>query len=284
MSLKEPPLLPYELEPDPRIGRLSVADSVRRSAPLLVLPVIVLACVAVAYGLLRTPTYTSEARLNVGGLNLTQQSIPGYTTAVQQLAVSYSRAIDAAPVLKPVARASGLSLSEVADSVSATPVQGSPVVRVRATADHPRQAEQLAGAAAQSLTRYAVKLNSGDSQSKRLLKRFLVASREMRAARARSNRLKPGAPGWRAAQVQEDIARLNVQTAGALYQQSQAGQANANLVQSLAPAAPATSDRGSVLQRLLAAALIAGLLIGTGLAVTHANRVASRRIRGRRPA
>lgn len=251
--------------------------AVRRNLPIVVLPVLLLVGVAVAIGLLRDPTYTSEARLNVGGLSLTQQSIPGYTTAVESLAVAYSRAIDAPAIVRPAARASGLSPTEVADSVSATPVQDSPVIRIRATSSDPDEAVKLAQAAAGALVEYAFQLNSGTTQSVPLRRRFLAASRNLRSAHAASARLKPNTPRWRAAQTEEDLARLQMQTAAALYQQSQAGQSTTNLVQRLAPAAPATSDRDSVLQQLAAAGLIAGLLIGVGLAVARENRLTARR-------
>ena len=262
----------------PAPPRPGVLESIRRNLALAILPVLLLVGGAVAWGLAREPTYTSEARLNVGGLNLTQQSIEGYTTAVAQLAVAYSRAIDASGVVRPVATSTDIPAQEVADRVSATPIEGSPVIRVRATAADAAEAVELADASASSLVRYARELNSGTSQSKPLLKRYVEASRDYRAARLRADRLDVGDPRFKAAQVQEDIARLRQQTSGALYSQSLAGQATTNLVQRLAPAAPARSDRDEVLQQLAAGGLIAGLLIGIGLAVWRANDVRSRRL------
>src|SRR3954447_5671055 len=113
--------------------QLGLWHAVRRSLPVVIVPVLLLVGGAIAFGMLRHPTYTSEARLNVGGLALTQQSIQGYTGAVAQLAVAYSRAIDATGVVNPTARRTGLTPSEVAGRISATPIQGSPVIRVRAT-------------------------------------------------------------------------------------------------------------------------------------------------------
>jgi capsular polysaccharide biosynthesis protein len=281
MVVEDPPPVQYQSAPPQPLPRMGVLQAMRRSALLVVLPVILLVGGAVAYGMLRSPTYTSEARLNVGGLSLTQQTLAGYTTAVQQLAVAYSRAIDASPVVTPVARRLGLSPVDVASRVSATPVQGSPVIRVRATSKQRAEAQRLADAVAGSLVNYAFKLNSGSTQSKQLLVQFTAASREAEDAGARAQRLKPTDPRHKAAKVREAIARLKAQTSGALYQQSLAGQATTNLVQRLAPAAPATSDRSAVLQRFLAGALIAGLLIGVGLAVLRANRVTARRLGAR---
>jgi hypothetical protein len=281
VSVEERPISEFTIRPQPQAPRLGVLEAMRRSFVVLLLPVILLVAGAVVYGLLRTPTYTSEARLNVGGLNLTTQTLPGYTTAVQQLAVAYSRAIDATPVVTPVAVRTGLSPAEVAERVSATPIQGSPVIRVRATSTDAQEAREIADAASGALVNYAIDLNAGSEQSTRLLRRFTAASRQLRAASARANRLKPTDPRWKAAKTREDIARLKAQSAGALYQQSQSGQANLSLVQRLAPAAPATNDRNEVLQRFIAGGLIGGLLIGVGLAVMRANRLTARRLGAR---
>src|SRR4051794_18464340 len=89
MAVEDPPFVRYPSVPEPPAPRLGVLEAILRSLPLVILPVLLLVGGAVAYGLNREPTYTSETRLNVGGLSLTVESIPGYTTAVQQLAVSY---------------------------------------------------------------------------------------------------------------------------------------------------------------------------------------------------
>jgi capsular polysaccharide biosynthesis protein len=266
----------YPPEP-PRIGLL---QSVRRSLPLVILPVLLLVAGAAAYGYLRDPTYTSEARLNVGGLTLTQQSIDGYTGAVAQLAVAYSRAIDATDVVNPVAREFDLTPVEASERLSATPIQGSPVITVHATGKNAGETRRLADAAADSLVDYAAELNAGREQGDRLLRRYVAASRDYRRASLEAAEFDTDDPRRRRPQVQADIARLKQTVAGVLYQQSISGQAHINLVQKLAPAVPPTSDREDVLQQALAAALIAGLLIGVGLAVWRTNRVTARRLGG----
>jgi uncharacterized protein involved in exopolysaccharide biosynthesis len=253
---------------------------IRRNAGIVIAPVIVLLVVAAAAGLIRKPTYTSEARLNVGGLSLTQETIPGYTTAVQYLAIAYARAIDANSVVSPVARHLNLSPSSIVSQVSATPIQGSPVVNVNATAKDPGQAVRLADAISDSLTQYAVNLNSGNIAAQRLLARYRRASRALTSASQALQAAPPHSAQARAAQNQVNLDRLQLQTVGGLYQQSQAGQANENLVQKLAPAGPATSDRASVLQQYLGAALLAGLLIGVGLAIERTSRLQRRRLGG----
>lgn len=262
-------------EPPP-LGRLTLVDAVRRHLLLALMPVVLFVGAAVALGLERQSEYTSEARLNVGGLNLTRQSIEGYTAAVQQLAVAYARSVDAEGVVEPVGRELRVSPQDVAARVSATPIQGSSVVRVLATGDSAAEAERIADVTADSLVEYAIELNSGRSTSDRMLTRFREASRSVRRARAALDR----ARGRKRSTLQTrlDVARLEMETAGFLYSQSQAGQATTELVQKLAPASPATNDRDDVLKDYLAAALVAGLLCGIGLAVARANALARRRL------
>jgi hypothetical protein len=276
--VQDRPVSDFTLSPYPPVARIGALEAVRRSFLLVLLPVVLLVGGAVAYGLARKPTYTSEARLSVGGLNLTTQTLPGYTTAVQQLAVAYSRAIDATPVISPVASRFGLSRDEVARRISATPIEGSPVIRIRATSRDRNEAVRMADSTAGSLVRYAITLNSGSDASAQLLRKFVAASRDLQNATAASRKLKLNDPRRKAAKTREDIAQLRLQTASGLYQQSQVGRANLNLVQRLAPAASATSDRAQVLQQLGAGALIAGLLIGIGLAIYRGNRLVVRRL------
>lgn len=268
----------FERRELPQAPQMGVLDSLRRHLPIALLPVVVLACLAVALAFVRTPVYTSEARLNVGGLNLTQQSIEGYTAAVQQLAVAYSRSVDASGVIEPVAREVGLSPTEVVDQVSATPIPGSSVVSVEATGSDAKEAEAVADATADSLVDYAIELNSGRSTSERLLERYRGASKELQEAQGKLQSTPGSGTGRQALETRVAVARLQRDTTGFLFTQSQAGQAATELIQKLAPAREAASDRRKVLQNYLAAAVIAGLLIGVGLAVGRANALARRRL------
>lgn len=265
-------------EPPRNPPQLGVLDALRRQLPIALFPLFALAAVAVALAFVRTPVYTSEARLNVGGLNLTQQSIEGYTAAVQQLAVAYSRSVEAEGVVTPVARELGLAPGDVADRIAATPIPGSSVISIEATADDPEQAAQIADAVADSLVDYAIELNSGRTASARLLVRYRDASEDLQQARGALQESGAAGAERQALETRVDVARLQRDTAGFLYTQSQAGQAATELIQKLAPAAEAASDRSQVLQNYLAAAAVAGLLIGVGLAVARANAHARRRL------
>jgi uncharacterized protein involved in exopolysaccharide biosynthesis len=236
---------------------------------LVLLPILIFVGIAVAYAVTRTPVYSSNAQLSVGGVNLTVQSIPGYAVAVNQLAVAYSRSADATPVVRAVARETGMEPDDIVRAVSVTPVEGSPVIRVHAEATAAADAERLANAEADALVSYATKLNRTNPDTPRLLRRYVAGSRRVDRAAAAVRDATTAAERNRA-ETRLAVARLQRKTDQFLYQQSQAGGATTSLVRQLAPASPASSDRSSVMQRAILAALVAGLLVGVGLALARA--------------
>jgi capsular polysaccharide biosynthesis protein len=257
--------------------RLTVVQAVQRHLLLFLAPIVILSGAAFAYAKVRDPVYSSDAQINVGGVNLTTQSIPGYTVAVAQLAVAYARSVDATPVLNSVSRRAGITPLEAAQQMSATPVEQTPVVRIHATGSTPQQAQIVANATADALVRYAVQLNRANPDTPRLLNRFVADSRRLRAATAAVNKGKTAAARDRA-QTAADLALLQQRTDAALYGQSVAGDAATSLVQKLAPASLAKSDRTSVFQRLFLGAILAGALIGVGLALARAHADSRRRL------
>jgi hypothetical protein len=130
----------------------------------------------------------------------------------------------------------------------------------------------LANAMSGSLVRYASRLNSGVTAST-LLRRYVQASRALHVASVNLQRTRPGSAYQRAAQTKVDLARLQMRTAGGLYQQSQVGQSSPRLLQILAPASPAVSDRLPVIEEFAFGGFLGGSLIGMGLAVACTRRL-----------
>jgi hypothetical protein len=221
-----------------------------------------------AFGLARNPTYNAEARMSVGRLDVATQSIPGFTEASLTLADTYSRAIDAGSVVKRVSKASGLTPREVISDVTASPIPQTQVVRVFATGSTGPRAIGLANSASRGLIAYVHNLNRFNPDSKHLLARYRRASQAFSAALAAQQNGASDAE----AQARVGSTRLQVQTAGQLYQSSQAGQAAPNTLQPLAFATDASSDFSSTLQRAIFAGLIGGLLLGSGTALFLAYR------------
>ncbi|MEA2474183.1 MAG: hypothetical protein QOE06_2098, partial [Thermoleophilaceae bacterium] len=182
----------------------------------------------------------------------------------------YARSVDATPVLNSVSKRAGVTPLQAAQQMSATPVEQTPVVRIHATGSTPQEAQAVANATADALVRYAVQLNRANPDTPRLLKRFVADSRRLRVANAAVTRAKTGAARDRA-QTEQDLALLQQRTDASLYGQSVAGDAATSLVQKLAPASLPKSDRTSVFQRLFLGAILAGALIGVGLALARAH-------------
>ena len=89
---------------------------------------------AIGYSLARTPNYTAETRLAVGGLNATTPSaFTGFSTAAQQLAETYSRAVQGDAVVQDVAHDAEDHARSGSAPLSAAPIPQTPVFTVTAT-------------------------------------------------------------------------------------------------------------------------------------------------------
>jgi capsular polysaccharide biosynthesis protein len=249
-----------------------VVQAVQRNLVLAIAPVIVLVVAAAVIATVREPTYSSDAQLNVGGVNLSTQSIPGYSVAVSALAVAYARSIQAVPIVNSISRRTGLSRRQVIQSMTATPVEQTPVVRIQAEASSSQQASRIANAAADALVKYAASLNESNPDTPRLLRQYIAHSEEIRIATKALQR------GEKGAATRLDLANLQQRTDVFLYQASVAGDASTSLVRKLAPASIPESDRTSVFEQLLLAAVVAGTLIGVGLALARAHSQSRRRL------
>jgi capsular polysaccharide biosynthesis protein len=271
-----PVAVPPSPEPDP-----SLFDHVRRRWKVIALFAAIGTLLAGVVGFFREPTYTSQTRLNVGRITVSYQSVPGFVEGAKSLAASYSRAVNAAPVVQPIARESGLTPAQVDARVDASPVADSPVFIVQATGPSDRDAIDLANTSAQSLVRYVTELNRQNPDAGRLLFRFRQASlkinrleRERGALRARYGNDLPGPAQTRFDAIQAELAtaRLQQNNLRTLYERSQEGQAVTDTVQILSPATQATSDRMSTFQRLLFVGLMAGFILGLVVVVALRGR------------
>jgi hypothetical protein len=253
---------------------------VKRHKLLTVAPAIGLLVLALAAGLLRSPTYTAEARLNVGRVDVQTESIPGFVDSVQSLAASYSRFIDAEGVVNPVASEIGRTPADVSGSISASPIPESPLIRLEATGDSEAGAVKLADATANSLIAYVQVLNRTNEDADRLLTDFREASLELGKARAEQRVIErdyeqsptpANANALDEAQAEVAQLRLRADTLGRQYQESVQGLGSANVLSVVNPATVSSDDRMSVLQRLAFVALVGGLLAGAALATAVAN-------------
>ena len=250
---------------------------------IVLLSVFLFVAVGVAVALVRTPTYTATTRLAVGRIDITSPgALSGYAVATQALATGYSRTITAEAVARPVAAKNGLSVKEVQDSVSATPIAESPIFRVEATASSDDQAVALANESSEALVDYAARLNQNNPDSARLYRQYRTATVLRKIAKQELHTAVEAVASEPTASATTDVAKaqssfdaadLRVNALGKAYTASVQGQAATQLVQVIAPATEATSDRGSVLMILAFVGLVIGLLVGGALATLRESKL-----------
>jgi len=268
--------LAAEFEPVPRIGALV---ALRRHWLLALLPIIVLVPVVGVVAAKRTPKYSAEARLMAGQLNLsTAAAVAGYAQASQDLASTYPLMIYANPVIGRVARQLHISSAAVASGLTATSVPSSSIVRVDATAGSAKQAIDIANAASAALIHYVASFNRNNSDSPRLQKALLAANvaYEHAVAQMPSTSQGPLDPAGQRLKAKVDTARAAVAGLTSVYQQSLLNESASSLLRPLSSATGATSDKTRKLEIALFAAVIAGAILGVGLATLRANVVARR--------
>jgi hypothetical protein len=248
--------------------------------PLLTLvPVIALVLAGLAVGLLRSPVYTAEARINVGRVDVPAYTLQGVTIGNATLAGSYARALGASAVLERAARTVGISSDTARSRLASSPVPDSTLIRVEAEGDSSREAQALANAAAAALIEYVTKLNVRQ-QNSRSLARYRRAQASVEDARTRLLRLERERPDSRAAEeARLDLrtAELNARLVGGRILQATVVPPPENLLQLVVPATTADSDRDEVLQRSLLIGLVGGLVLGCALALLRENGRLGRR-------
>lgn len=261
-------------------GGFKVRHAVRDHLFLAIAPVIVLLAAAGLLAVKRTPTYTAQAQLTLGQLDVAAQA-PSYVTAAQGLAATYARAIHAGGVTKPAAKALHITPIAAATRLEASPVGNTPLFFIDAKGPSEKSAVKLANAASHSLVRYVDGLNRQAAAGGKALKGYQRASGAqhrwaIQAALAqRAFGSDPSAAHRRAltrASQRRDQAALRTQVLASVYASAKRTGATSNVLQILAPATNASNDRGSMLQKLLFAALAAGIAIGIALAVWRGSR------------
>lgn len=263
-----------EFEPVPRIGAVQAA---KRYWYLVVAPVIVFVIIAGVVASARAPTYTAEARLMVGRLDLsTAGAVQGFAGAAQDLAQSYPLAISADGVVDPLAKQFGTTPNAIRSRLSASDVPESSIVRITATGTSASDAITLVNAASKSLTAFLTKFNRDNPDEPHLLRLLRAAEVKLQADKAAAPQgvQNPVTPSQQRALATLASQQAIVNAIAANYQSSVLTQAVSSLLQPLVSAHTASNDRKNKLEIAVFAALVAGLVVGLALATLWANRVA----------
>jgi len=249
-------------------------ESALRHPLVATLPIVALVGIAAVIGLTRDPTYTANSSVSVGRADVPAAALRGVLAANAALAAGYARTIDAEPVVRPAGDAVGLSPSEVRDRLSASPVDSTTLIRIEAEGVDEAGAVRLSNAGARSLINYVEDLNRRQDTGG-VLRRFRAARARVERAKTILDRLErdPSPSRARLEQARLDFASASLQaeTVGNEYRALRGGPEARTIVQFVAPAADARSDRRSTLERLLLIALAAGVLVGVALALVLEN-------------
>ncbi len=257
----------------PRPTGPSLAAALRHYPMVLLLPIIVLAAAGVALGVKRHPTYTASSELNVGIPDAASQATPGYVTASETLASSYSREVNSSLITTPLSHRRGLGVTQLASHLSSSAVPNSPTFYVNATGSSPQQAVSLANAASH-LLRSRINASVNQSNPTTVLSQYERLQRHANQLASTSGSLKgrkaAGVGGVTASQVQRaqlqaQVAQLKAQAAANRYSTSVTQGLQTNLA-ILNPASSASSDRSTVTERYGLVGALAGLVIGAALA------------------
>jgi uncharacterized protein involved in exopolysaccharide biosynthesis len=256
---------------------------------LIAVCVIVLGAAGAAAGLTAQQTYTAQAQLNVGGGDLTSQSIPGYAVGVQSLASAYSRAISADAIVARTATVVHRSTGDVRGALSASPIPESPLILVEATGPTENAAVALANAGSTQLINYVTARAPQTADADALLRRFRTASAQLAAAQRRLGTVKSDIGGAKDlsseqasrlqdAQAAVDVAQLQTKTLADQYSSESSTGDQKSVVRVLASASVADSDRHSRAEKLALAGVVAGFVLGCALAMALWARRRPRRI------
>ena len=233
---------------------------------------VVLAIAGVAYGRSRPSTYTASATLQVGQVNPNSPGFFGYEQSAASLANSFSRAIDAEPVLATIQRTLKLAPATAAGRLSAEPLPVTPAFRVFATGPTEAAAIRLTNVASHAVIVYEGQSNNANPEARSLLHEYREASLKERndvlrlAHLSRAKNASPSALANAEAERNADLVKLKAITDA--YVSAISSQAPASgLVTLVAGAASATSDHSSKMQRYGLIGLIVGLVLGCAAAV-----------------
>jgi capsular polysaccharide biosynthesis protein len=237
--------------------------------------------IGAAFAFVRSPTYTAQQRLVVGKTaQLSQLStIPGLDLAGQNLAAAYSRLVDTDEVQAAVAKKLGGTMN---GTLAASPIPDSPIVRLDATGASEADALAIAKAGSQALVATVNDLNTQQGKaSDALLKQYEDANNVVISAQNQVNLLQGqyanagSAAAQAAVQTQLDAAQSKVDSATVKAQALEDAYKgtfdptaiNSQVIQPVGRPQATGNNRRSTLEAGLLIGLVAGGLIGLGLAV-----------------
>ena len=249
-----------------------IAAAIARYKWVVCAVAVVLAAAGTVYGRSLSRTYTASATLQVGQVNPNSPGFYGYVQSAAALATTFSRAIDAEPVLAAASQKMALRPTQVASRLSAEPIPTSPAFRVIATGPSSQEAIGLANVAATALISYEGQSNSTNPQAASLLNEYREASLDLRRATAKVARQSRGRRGYSnalaAAEAAQNAASVKLRALGVAYTSAIASRApSSGLVSLVAGASGASNDGGAKTQKFGFIGLLFGVVLGCLVAI-----------------
>ena len=221
------------------------------------------AAAGVVAGLSRTPQYTASSVLSVGTTSVnTSSALGGFAASAPTLAGAYARAVGASEVIGPVARKLHLSPESVLSRVVASQVPETPIIRIDATAPSSHEAIELANQSANRLRQYVGSQKASLASGKAILRRYQAAQEKLTEIESES--------GVSSADIAS--AKLRTNSLARAYQHSQEGLGVSNPLAVLSLATTATSDKKSKIELLAVSGLLAGIVLGSAIALLVGRR------------
>lgn len=259
-------------------SRLTTGEALRASWGIIFVFAVVFVAAAAAVGLKRPPVYTAQARLSVGRIFVDNPAaVPGVLQASETLAANYSRLIGSTAV---VTRARSLARTGEG-TLAATPLPGSTLITVSAKASSTGVAVRLANAASTALMEYVNAQTKSDGGATSAFAAYTRAALAYERAATAQNRLRQSSGAFPSSSEEKALARASAATQAAALKRDSLAAAYQSIVtagssspeiQPFSRASGATSDRRSTLELLVLVGLVAGLAIGSALALRRSYR------------
>ena len=292
VGLTNTPAASRRLAAGPQEPRDTLATA-RRHPALLIACALIVALIAVALSVLRSPVYKAESRLLVGdSQSVDPQNLQSLGVATGQLAATYSRLISSDQVLAEVDQRAGLQPTEARSVLTASPIPETAVIRIEATASSSVRARQIADAGATGLRDFVVNDSTATTAALQNFERAatdynaLVQQRDVR--KAALSRLVASVANTPTADEQTQIddaraqladlegqvatANLKVNTLQDAYTTSQRGGDGTDVVRIVQTAQSTGNDRMAQAERNGLLGVVLGLLLGLALALASDRR------------
>jgi len=282
--------------------RPTVGDAMRQWWPIVVLAVLALGALGAYLGYSRKPVYQATSSLSVGLLDLNTQSVPGFAVGGEVVAGGFSRSVQTDDVIVPAARQLGMNPGAVRGRVSSTSVPSSPIFTITGIGASSAEAVRVANAVSRSMIAYAAKRSNSAGTRAAILNRYRDAVRSLSRAKNRVSALRArqskatgsttttttGSPAAGAsapprgalsrARADVQSQQLRVASLAQLYRAQAGSPSSATVVQPILNAQGASSDRRSHVELYGSLGVLAGLCLGTALAVLLTGRRYRRRL------